>query len=126
MFSVIYVANPPGNPVATLDHWIVKGSGKDTYTKALATSAGLNIFFPNPPNTSFPNSTPNMIPTTAIHIGVLAGKVNTYNMQVTNMASETFLSYCFSNIYSVPTPNKVTHKSNTKDRQPKKINRSYY
>ena len=64
---------------------IVAGYAKKT--KALAVRAGFKKFLPEPPNTSFPITTPNAIPTAACHSGSVAGSVNGYKIPVTRNPS---------------------------------------
>lgn len=78
------------------------------------------MFFPKPPNTSFPNKIPKIIPITAIQNGVVGGKVIVYKMQETNTASDTFLLYFFSKTHSVPTPAIVTIAKSANVLHPKK------
>ena len=78
--------NPPGNPVKTGINLPVISMGKHTKTKARPTMAGLNTFFPNPPNISFANKIAIIMPTAAIHNGVVGGRERAYIPAVTKHA----------------------------------------
>jgi hypothetical protein len=57
--------------------------------KHLPTIAGLNTFWPKPPNIIFPIATPATMPTTAIQKGIVGGRESVKISPVTKTADVT-------------------------------------
>ena len=65
-------------------------------------------FFPVPPNTSFPTTTPKAIPKATCHKGVEAGKVSAKSMEETKKPSLTSCPLIVANVTShIPPAIKV-------------------
>ena len=64
-------------------------AGYAKYRKALPVRAGFRKFFPVPPKTSFPITTPNAIPNATCHSGAEAGIVRAKSIELTKNPSLT-------------------------------------
>jgi hypothetical protein len=71
---------------------------------ALPTSAGLKMFFPKPPKTILPKTTPKIIPTAAIQKGSAGGIIIAKSIFVTKTDDETCWLYFFAKAYSDKNP----------------------
>src|SRR3990170_5625796 len=112
--------NPPGNPVNTGINLPVNSMGKHTKTKARPTIAGLNTFFPNPPNISFANKIAIIAPTATIHNGVIGGRERAYIPALTKHAQLIFPFRREAMLHSVKKANSIEAAIILTTHQPKK------
>ena len=85
-----------------LENFVVTRYAKNKKTRAV--KAGFKKFRPDPPNTSFPIITANVIPTAACQSGIVGGNIKTYNIPVTKNPSLTSWPLITQNKNSNPNP----------------------
>jgi hypothetical protein len=98
--AVVHLARAPHSPSDTGAQVAVSAIGKQIYTKHLPAIAGLKMFRPNPPNTSFEKATAKAIPIVNTCNGTVEGIIRANIVLVTKTASLTGSPRCLEKMNS--------------------------